>query len=91
MTATYVYVINAANDTLYVGHTGNLFQRLAAHRREAWGTQIVKVHAQVYAVKAEALEIERDLIEGLEPEFNRQGNPRYMTWDDYLGWIGWAA
>lgn len=88
MTATYVYVISGADDTLYVGHTKNLVARLHNHANEPWGNRITKIRARVFAKKDEALWWERTYIADLEPEFNIQGNPRYMSWERFLGWAG---
>lgn len=84
MSATYVYVIEAVDDTLYVGHTQNLFQRLKRHGREPWAGRIVKVRAEVFAHKSAATEYERNLILDLEPEFNVQGNTRNETFEQWL-------
>lgn len=89
MSATYVYVISAADDTLYVGHTKDLFQRLRQHRREPWADRVTHVQGYVFAKKADALRAERNFIADLEP--NVQGNPRHLTWDQHLSYIGAAA
>ena len=91
MTATYVYIISSADDTLYVDHTADLFRRLREHGRELWAHRIVNVKAYVFSSADEARGWERDYIADLEPEFNTQGNPRHMTWDRYLDWIGAVA
>ncbi len=86
---TYVYVITATDhETLYVGHTRNLKRRTDNHRREDWGHRIGHVTAHVFRDKDRATAMERALIVDLEPEFNVQGNPRHMSWPDYLDWIG---
>lgn len=91
MTATYVYVIDAGEDTLYVGHTKNLWLRLKNHACRDWAHRVTKVRAEVFQRKADALERERNLIADLEPEFNVQGNPRHMSWAQFLDWSGIAA
>lgn len=91
MSATYVYVISAPDETLYVGHTSDLFQRLAQHATEPWAGRVTHVTAEVFANKAEALTTERNYIADLEPEFNGQGNPRYRTWAQEFGYLEESA
>lgn len=92
MSATYVYVITERDgETLYVGHTGDLFQRLRAHGREPWAHRIHKVTASVHPLKDDATREERNLIADLEPEFNIQGNPRYLSAEAFYELLAGAA
>lgn len=74
----YVYLhIGANGEALYAGCSVNPQQRLRFHRsRAAWAHLIADVAVIGPFPPREALEIEREFIGELEPEFNIKGTTR---------------
>jgi predicted GIY-YIG superfamily endonuclease len=81
---TWVYLIYCEKDCLlYVGVTNDVDRRLYVHQ-ETWGKEFViaRVEMHLYDTKAEALQVERELIRTLWPRFNMAGHP--FRWWEYF-------
>lgn len=62
---------------LYVGCSGNVKQRMAAHRSQSrWYDQMVHVRVRVYPTREQALAVEARAIKLLKPEFNNPAGKR---------------
>lgn len=74
----HVYRFYAADDELlYVGQSARLPRRLSQHRREKdWWREVVRIELDRCESKAEALRLERDLIERRHPPYNVALNPQ---------------
>ena len=68
----FVYQIWSGDTCLYVGATANVGQRLSAHSKKEWWHSATRVIADVYPNKYDALDVERDLIQELDPWHNQQ-------------------
>ena len=80
-----VYTAYDADDRpLYVGFTGNLDRRLAAHRRaSAWVAELDRIETVPYATKDEARAAEAQRIADLRPPHNIVHNQRpWFTEED---------
>lgn len=72
--SAYVYRCFDDNGRLvYVGYTGNLFERLRSHATAWWAPQVVKVKASVYSSRVDARAVERHAIASESPRWNFQG------------------
>ena len=66
-------VYNAAFELLYVGHTGNLDNRIRCHRRDRrWWDEAEYVFPEFTPDKDEAVEAERQAIRNERPKYNVQ-------------------
>lgn len=83
MSARYVYRIYDADGRLiYIGETGDLFQRLSTHQSNAWwGSQAVSAKAQVYPDRVTARAAEREAIRSEQPRWNITG-----AWSAHGSW-----
>lgn len=58
---------------LYVGCTSGFPSRLGAHASKHWWAAVAEIHAVTYSNAAEGYDVERDLIQRLQPFYNVQG------------------
>ena len=73
MTTQYVYVlVDAADQPIYVGVTGDPARRVREHRAKPWWVHVSDVEIYPQVDRQMALFVERDLIRQWSPEFNRQ-------------------
>lgn len=74
---TFVYEFRDSSGVLlYVGITLDLGARLRAHgRQKQWWARVANVQAKLYPTRAEAREVETQLIAEADPEFNVEGHP----------------
>jgi len=82
----HVYAaFDAEGRPLYVGQTGNLPQRMAAHRsQKIWEHRAAVVFITPAATRREACVLEAERIADLRPQFNFQHNPRHRRLEDVL-------
>lgn len=81
----HVYTFWHDRTPLYVGCTGNLRQRMAAHHGSAHDVRANWISVVPFEDEDEAFGAEADLIWSLRPLHNVQHNPRRMRLVDYLG------
>ena len=92
MSARFVYrVYDADARLIYVGETGNLFQRLDTHAMQTWwAPQVAHVKATVYPSRELALAAERACIRHEDPRWNITGSwRRHRSWtaDRYVDYV----
>jgi len=46
----YVYIARSQNNKLYIGHTTDLYRRIAEHARGKFGAKFLKDHGRAFAV-----------------------------------------
>lgn len=84
-TAYVYYAYDADGDLLYVGVTGNIFQRLTDHRirqKSPWVAAASKIKWEQYASREIAEYAEERQIKALMPRYNRDYNWRRMEADE---------
>jgi excinuclease UvrABC nuclease subunit len=74
----YVYQLLRSGEVVYVGQTGNAFQRIANHQRD--GKKFDDVRITVCDSKEERMRLERELIGIIRPIWNRDHNPDANDW-----------
>lgn len=57
---------------LYVGKTSNLLTRVQQHREKAWFNHVEYMFVEQFPTNSAAERVERELIDGLRPVFNKQ-------------------
>lgn len=86
-----VYTLRDADDQpLYVGVSNNAIGRVAAHQRQAWWPEVVRIDLLHFEERRDALDHERDLIYRLAPKYNRTHAPESFAPAE-LGLNGAAA
>lgn len=69
-----VYALYASDgEALYVGMSADLPRRLAAHARKEWWSLVDHLDASLYPDRDSARQVERRLIDDLQPLWNVQG------------------
>ena len=64
---------SGAGELLYVGESGELGKRLAAHAQKAWFVQVRGITLEWYVDELDALNAERRAIHVEQPRYNIQG------------------
>lgn len=80
----HVYILRDSRmRALYVGQTGNLRQRMAAHNRAPFAADVALVSVIPCESRDDALAVERHYLWTLRPVHNIYGSPSHWTSEDY--------
>ena len=72
MTCWTVYMFfDAAQQPVYCGCSGQTGSRLRSHSNAEWWPEVAYAHFEHFESKRVALDRERDVIERLQPRYNR--------------------
>lgn len=86
-TSVYLYY-DARDSLLYVGITSRAMRRQDEHNVKEWWPFVVRQEVVHCDSRAEALALERDLIQDLQPPFNKQHNRNHAVLrDTYLAFV----